>query len=250
MPVRPSLSHPDGPNMRVYDRLAFGDLVEFSVLDGRQYRSRQACYARPNNGGGHLESNASCTERLDPARSMLGMAQEQWLFDGLAKSRTQWNVIAQDVLMAELRETDGDGYGFWTDDWNGYPACRARLLHHIHDAKVKNPVVIGGDIHSFWANELRVDNSDLRAPPVATEFVGTSITSFGPPYEGFMSFIPNNPHVKYFESRRRGYVLVDTGRKQMDVKMQVVSDATDPKATLSTLKHWIVENGRAGPQPA
>ena len=222
------------------------------MLDGRQYLSRQACDARPNHGGGHLESNATCSERLDPARSMLGMAQEQWLFDGLAKSRAQWNVVAQDVLMAELRENmpDNSGYGFWTDDWNGYPACRARLLHHMAESKVRNPVVIGGDIHSFWANDLKIDNSDPRAAPVATEFVGTSITSFGPPYDAFMSFLPNNPHIKFFESRRRGYVLVDTDRKQMDVKMQIVSDAADPNATLSTLKRWIVENGRAGPQPA
>ena len=252
MPVRPSLSHPDGPKMRVYDRLAFGDLIEFSVLDGRQYRSRQACYARPNHGGGHLESNATCPERLDPARSMLGMEQEKWLFDGLAKSRAQWNVLAQDVLMAELRENmpDDGGYGFWTDDWNGYPACRARLLHQIQVSKVKNPVVIGGDSHAFWANDLKIDSFDPRAPVVATEFVGTSITSFGPPYDAFMAFIPNNPHIKFFESRRRGYVLVDTDRKQMDVKMQVVSDAADPKATLSTLKHWVVEDGRAGPREA
>jgi alkaline phosphatase D len=65
-----------------------------------------------------------------------------------------------------------------------------------------------------------------------------------------MSFVPNNPHIKFFESRRRGYVLVDTDRQKMDVKMQVVSDAADPKATPSTLKHWIVEDGRAGPQMA
>jgi alkaline phosphatase D len=222
------------------------------VLDGRQYRSRQACYARPNHGGGHLESNATCTERFEPARSMLGMEQEKWLFDGLAQSRTRWNVIAQDVLMAELRENmpDGSGYGFWTDDWNGYPANRARLLHHIQDSQVKNPVVIGGDSHSFWANDLKIDSFDPRSPVVATEFVGTSITSYGPPYDAFMSFVPNNPHIKFFESRRRGYVLVDTDRRKMDVKMQVVSDAADPNATLSTLKHWIVEDGRAGPQMA
>jgi alkaline phosphatase D len=252
MPVRPSLSHPHGPDMRLYDRFAFGDLIEFSVLDGRQYRSRQACYAPPDSGGGHIESNASCPERLDPSRSMLGLEQEKWLFDGLAKSRAKWNVIAQDVLMAELRETlpvAGD-YGFWTDDWNGYPACRARLLHHIQDSKVANPVVIGGDIHSFWANELRIDNSDRRTAPVATEFVGTSVTSFGPPYDAFVKFLPNNPHVRFFESRKRGYVLVETDRRQMGVKMQIVSDAADPQATLSTLKHWVVEDGRTGPQAA
>ncbi len=251
MPLRPSLSHPDGPNMRIYDRFAFGDLIEFSVLDGRQYRSRQACYAPPNKGGGHAESNASCPERLDPARSFLGVEQERWLYDGLARSQARWNVIAQDQLMAELRERQPDGdIAYWTDDWNGYPACRARLLHHIQDSRVSNPVVVGGDIHSFWANELRIDNSDRRAAPVATEFVGTSITSFGPPYDTFMGFLPDNPHIKFFDSRKRGYVLVDTGRQRMDVKMQIVSDVTDPQATLSTLKRWVVESGRAGPLPA
>jgi alkaline phosphatase D len=248
MPLRPSLSHPDGPNMRVYDRFAFGDLIEFSVLDGRQYRSHQACYAPPNNGGGHAETNLSCPERLDPRRSMLGMAQEHWLFDGLSRSHAQWNIIAQDVLMAELRERQPDGsIGFWTDDWNGYPECRARLLNHIHDASIKNAVVIGGDSHAFYANDLKLDSFDPRSPVVATEFVGTSISSYGPRYETFAAFMPDNPHVKFFESRKRGYALVDAARGQLDVKLQVVSDATDPNATLSTLKHYVVEDHHAGP---
>ena len=51
MPVRPILSRPNGPLMRVYDRFTLGDLIEISVIDGRQYRSRQACYAPPNKGG-------------------------------------------------------------------------------------------------------------------------------------------------------------------------------------------------------
>lgn len=251
MPLRPSLSHPDGPNMRVYDRLRFGDLIEFSVLDGRQYRSRQACYAPPTHGGGHIETDASCPERLDPARSMLGLEQEKWLFDGLADSPARWKVIAQDVLMAELRERQGDGsIAYWTDDWNGYPACRSRLLQHIHDAHVQNAVVIGGDNHAFWANDLKLDSADPRSPIVATEFVGTSITSFGPPYDTFMSWMPDNPHVHFFDSRRRGYALVDVGPERMNVAMRVVSNAADPNATISTLKNFVVEDGRAGPVEA
>jgi alkaline phosphatase D len=251
MPLRPSLSLPDGPNMRVYDRFAFGDLIEFSVLDGRQHRSRQACYMPPNNGGGHIETILSCPERLDMRRSMLGAAQEQWLFDGLARSQTRWNVIAQDVLMAELRQRQADAsIGFWTDDWNGYPATRDRLLHHIRDARVKNPVVIGGDIHSFWANDLKLDFADPTSPTVATEFIGTSITSFGPRYDVFSAWLPDNPHVHFFESRRRGYVSVDVGPEQMKVAMRVVSDAADPKATVETLKSFVVENGRTGPVEA
>src|SRR5579885_939392 len=228
MPVR---RRPSGPSMRVYDRFAFGDLVEFSVLDGRQYRSRQACYAPPDHGGGHQETDARCPERRDPARSMLGMAQEQWLYDGLARSTRRWNVIAQDVLMAAFRQRDPQGEAaYWTDDWNGYPAARARLLRHIRDARVANPVVIGGDIHSFWANDLKLDFADPRSPTVATEFVGTSVTSNGPPYELFNSWLSDNPHIRFFESRRRGYVAVDLVPERMTAHFRTVSDVRDPNA--------------------
>src|SRR5262249_46567138 len=158
------------------------------------------------------------------------------LYDGFAQSKARWNVMAQDQLMAEFRERSGDGsIAYWTDDWNGYPKSRERLLSSMRDSKLSNPVVIGGDIHSFWANELKLDNADPRAPVIATEFVGTSITSFGPPYDTFMKWVPENPQIHFFESRKRGYVLVDVAPERMNVAMRIISDATDPKATLSTL---------------
>ncbi len=246
MPERPIVSHPEGPRMRVYQRFAFGDLIEISLLDGRQYRSREACYRPPNKGGGHLESNAGCPERLDPGRTMIGFDQEAWLYSNLAHSKAQWNLIAQDVLMAQLRESQDGVDAFWTDDWDGYPANRARLLRHIRDGKVANPVVASGDIHSFFANDLKLDFDDAKSPIVATEFVGTSISSYGPPYDPIKQALPDNPHIHFFESRRRGYVVVDLQRDKMDVRMRAVSDAHDPKATIETLKSYVVESGRPG----
>lgn len=246
MPVRPILSRPEGPAMRVYDRVTFGDLIEVSMIDGRQYRSREACYAPPKKGGGHLETNANCPERLSPGRTMMGFDQEAWLYSALAHSKAKWNVIAQDVLMAQLKEKDNGIEAFWTDDWDGYPANRARLLKQISDTRVPNPVVVGGDIHSFFANDLRLDFNDPGSPVVATEFVGTSIASYGPPYELIAQTLPDNPHVHFFESRRRGYVCVDLDSAQMQVRMRVVSDAHDPKADIATLKTFAVESGHAG----
>jgi len=101
------------------------------MIDGRQYRSREACYGPPNKGGGHLESNADCPERLAAGRSMMGFAQESWLYSALAHSKAQWNVIAQDVLMAQLKQKLNDADAFWTDAWDGYPANRTRLLKRI-----------------------------------------------------------------------------------------------------------------------
>ena len=248
MPLRPSLSRPQGPDMRIYDRFTFGDLAQFSVLDGLQYRSKPACYEK--KGRGHLESNRSCPERLDESRSMLGMAQEAWLRDGLSASKARWNVIAQDVLMAELRQKMDDGEtGYWTDDWNGYPACRARLLKHIHDAKVQNVAVLSGDIHAFFQNDLKLDFADPASPTVAAEFMGTSVTSPAPPHEYFMKSIPDNPHIKFFESRVRGYVSVDLTPETLTARYRAVSDVTDPNATVSTLKTFAVEDGKPGAVP-
>jgi alkaline phosphatase D len=177
---------------------------------------------------------------------MLGFAQDAWLHTNLSRSKAHWNVIAQDVLMAQFGIKQEDGHGFSTDDWDGYPANRSRLLKHIHDSQAANPVVVGGDAHSFFANDLRLDFDDSTAPIVATEFVGTSISSYGPPYEPIARSLADNPHVHFFDSRRRGYVAIDLVPTHMQVSMRVVSDAADPKADISTLKAFAVEGGRPG----
>jgi alkaline phosphatase D len=246
MPVRPILSLPNGPIMRLYDRFRLGDLVEISMLDGRQYRSRGACYAPPYKGGMHLESDASCPERHDAGRSMMGFGQEAWLYSGLAHTKARWNLIAQDVVMAQYHIKQNDVFAFSTDDWDGYPANRARLLKRIQETQASNPVVFSGDIHSFFANDLRLDFDDANAPIVATEFVGTSISSYGPPHDLIAQALPDNPHVHFFESRKRGYMCVDLERSHMQVQMRVVSDAHDPKAEISTLKTFAVESGKPG----
>lgn len=246
MPMRPMLSRPEGPVMRIYDRFAFGDLVQISMVDGRQYRSRQACYAPPSRGGTRLETDPACSERRDAGRTMMGFAQEAWLHSTLAHSKAQWNVIAQDVLMAQVRVKQNNDYAFSTDDWDGYPANRTRLLKRILETKVSNPIVLSGDIHSFLANDLRLDFDDQSSPIVATEFVGTSISSYGPPYDVISKALPDNPHIHFFESRQRGYVSVDIARGRLEAHMKIVSDVRDPKANITTLREFAVEGGRPG----
>ena len=148
--------------------------------------------------------------------------------------------------MAQYHVMKGDAFAFATDDWDGHPANRARLLKHIRDARVSNPVVVSGDIHSFFANDLRLDFDDTASPIVATEFVGTSISSYGPPYDVLAQALPDNPHVHFFDSRRRGYVCVDLERRLMQVRMRAVSDAADPKAGIATYRTFAVEGGRPG----
>jgi len=247
MPVRPSLCRPQPGGMRIYDRFDYGDLVTFNMLDGRQYRSREACAAPPGNGGGHIVTAAQCPELIDPARSMLGAAQEEWLYDGLATSRSKWNIIGQNVLMAPLRDNrPGAEAHAWTDSWDGYPACRTRLLNHVAQSGVANPVVLSGDNHAFWNNDLKRDFTDPAAPTIATEFVCTSVTSYGPPYDLFSSWLPNNPHVRFFESRKRGYISAELTPERLTTRFQAISNAADRAATVDTLASFVIENGRKG----
>jgi alkaline phosphatase D len=193
----------------------------------------------------------SCTERLDPQRTLLGPDQEQWLFDGFKQSDGAWNVLAQNQLVAQLRQKDRAGNaGHWTDGWDGYPAARQRIFDAIGATGLRNPVFIGGDIHSFWATDLKADFNNPASATVATEFVGTSITSDPPPHELIARVLPENPHVRYFESRYRGYVAVDLSRDRMEARLQVISDRRDPNATVSTLKRFVVESGKPGAVPA
>jgi alkaline phosphatase D len=203
MPL-PRAAMPRGPDMRLYGRFDFGALATFLVVDSRQYRSRLACDLGPRGGAKQLV-DAICPERLDARRSNLGMQQEAWLFDQFRAPLAKWNLMAQQQLMAEFAERLENGEtAHWSDDWNGYPAARDRVLRQLRDSRLANPVVLGGDIHSFWANELKLDWQDPAAPVVATEFVGSSITSAGPPQAKFAKWVAENPHVRFIAGRKRG----------------------------------------------
>lgn len=246
MPLRAALSRPHGPEMRLYDSVDIGRLLRVHMLDGRQYRSREACYGRADGGGGHVETPHRCPELLDPARSMLGAAQEAWLYDGLKSSQAQWNIIAQDVLMApflEAQPAPEHGFGYATDRWDGYPANRQRLLEHIHASRPGNPIVVSGDIHSFWANDLHLKPSDPASPLVAHEFVGSSITSHGPDYGSLMRNMRDNPHIRFCDSRQRGYMLLEIEQHRLTTHFRTISDAADPNATLATLRSFAVDPG-------
>jgi alkaline phosphatase D len=124
------------------------------------------------------------------------------------------------------------------------------MLDAVAATQVSNPVFIGGDIHSFWTTDLKADFANPSSATVATEFVGSSITSDPPPREQILAFLPENPHVRYFESRHRGYVAVDLTRDRMETRMQVISDRRDPKATVFTIRRFVVEGGKPGAIPA
>ena len=145
--------------MPLYRRLRFGDLAELHVLDTRQYRDDQPC--DEDAGAGRV---VTCPERVDPRRTILGSHQRRWLLAGLDRSQARWNVLAQQVVMAELDLHPGPGRAWWSDAWDGYAADRDRILRFLWERQPANPVVLTGDIHAFWVNDLQLPGQRPRRP--------------------------------------------------------------------------------------
>ncbi len=244
---------PEGPDILLYRQLVYGDLAQFSVLDTRQYRSDQPCGSRSAFGASEAPR---CAEAFET--TMTGPDQERWLLGQLDRSNTRWNVVAQQVLMAQLDHLAGPEEVFWTDSWDGYPAARNRILGHLADGHVSNPVVITGDWHSTFVNDLRADFTKPSSPVVATEFVGTSISSGGDVsgdagyhrYYGPKVALPENDHIKFFNGDRRGYVRCRVNPTQWQTDLRMVETVSRPDAPIETYASFVVEDGRPGAQCA
>ncbi|USK36197.1 alkaline phosphatase D family protein [Bacillus sp. F19] len=236
MPLRRS-SLPDGEGMQLYRRLAVGHLVDFHVLDTRQYRDDQA------NGDGRDEPNA---ESMDPNRSLTGDEQERWILDGLSQSKTRWHVLAQQVFFAERDFKDGEGEEVSMDAWDGYSANRERILNFIKDNGISNFVVLTGDVHNSWANEIKSDFKDQNSANLGVEFVGTSISSGGDGSDINNTtpvILAENPHIKFFNNYR-GYVRCTVTPETWTTDYRVVPYVRRPDAPIATRATFIVENGK------
>jgi alkaline phosphatase D len=211
------------------------------VPDTRQYRTAPPC------GWGEAPE---CDAGWDPSKgTMLGEAQERWLLDGLRRSRAQWNVLASSVMMARLDHDGPDGDIIWHDAWDGFPASRQAITDVYSRAGVSNPVVVTGDWHSTFVNDILADFRNPDSPVVATEFVGTSITTNGDdevygPYYGPM--IRYNPHIKFFDGDRRGYVRCTVGTTRWTTDLRMVPTVSRADAPATTYASFVVEDGRPG----
>ncbi|HEX8030862.1 MAG TPA: alkaline phosphatase D family protein [Vicinamibacterales bacterium] len=238
MPVRPSML-PRGPDMTLYRHLAFGNLIDLSVLDTRQYRSKQATCGDPK----------ACPELLDVRRTILGAAQEKWLFEGIATARATWTVIGQQVpTFARDMASINPAARFSVDKWDGYAESRNRLFAHLRDSKAANPIVISGDVHNHWCADLKEDFTNPKSATLGVEFTNTSVTSGGdgsevqPTYEALHR---DNPHITY-HSNRRGYIGCTATPTMMKADFRVVDRVTVPNQPARTARTMVVEAGRAG----
>jgi alkaline phosphatase D len=243
MPLRRA-QWPRGSDLTLHRRLKFGNLIDMSVLDTRQYRSDQPC------GDG---SKTGCDERLDPSRTMLGAEQEAWLFNNLASASGRWTVLAQQVPIYQRDFIKAAPAGqFSMDKWDAYPVARDRLQRKLVETRAPNPIALSGDVHLHYGADLKLNYDDPRSPAIGTEFTATSISSNGDGSDVAPAWEPmkaDNPHIKYHSSRR-GYVAITATPATMRADFKILDKVTERGAPAKTGGSLVVEAGQTGAKVA
>lgn len=247
MPVRGYKAAGDN-HFELHRRILIGKLIQISLLDGRQFRDKKEICDNndyPDYGFGNYRER--CDAVFEEDRSMLGEDQERWLRRNFEQNTSIWNVIASPGPFLPFRyHFDGKELSY-IGAWDIYPANRARIAEALGEDKVGHPIILSGDVHSFWA----VDGSQAREPgeriPVV-EFVASSITANWPEplARPVTENLPHNPQVRFYEPDKRGYLLHDVGESEWKTTFRAIEDVTDLQSPATNLATFLVRKGEQG----
>lgn len=263
-----------------YSIFEIGDLATLFRLDTRlEGREQQFSLAKVLEGQGNPQAMIAALstfrdgEWSNPDRQLLGAAQEQWLADGLAQSKsggTTWQVLVQQVLMGKLASPKGmldllgDGLPDFArrrlvassmaaeaglplnmDAWDGYPAARERVFKAALEADA-NLLVLAGDTHNGWAFDLAQDGQS-----VGVEFGVCSVSS--PGFESYLSMIPSdtlaaavvgsNEELKWADTAQRGYMTVELTPERATTEYRFVEGVRQRSTRLAATKRISSEAG-------
>lgn len=214
MPIR---EPQNGQREKSYRQFKFGQLLHLNMLDTRYIGREQQVEFKDST-------------YLDPARTLLGNEQEQWLEENMLDAKVngvKWHLIGQQVQLMQIHMF---GKPINADAWDGYPAARERLLNLIEQNNIKNVVFLTGDVHSSWAANIAKNPYDwdqynrfTHDGALAVEIVTPSVTSPSIPVPGLQQIVgdvgkilqPENPHIRYVDLKNRGFVTLNITQDQL-----------------------------------
>lgn len=224
LPIR----SPEEGDIRIYRSFQFGDLINLPMVDTR-------IEGRDEQGG------AGDTD--DPNRSILGSEQYDWLVDNLSNSTAQWNIVGNQVMFAPLEVF---GFPVNYDQWDGYNYEREQLLNVLADSNINNFIVLTGDIHTSWVNDIPLNNYDASSctGSAGVEFVVTSVTSTSFPFNVGPSLIQSmNSHMQYINLSEKGYGVMDVSKTKTQFDYYYMSDIEDPNSSQYFADGYMVLSG-------
>jgi alkaline phosphatase D len=225
-------------SVSIYRDFQFGDLINLVMLDTRlEDRDEQV--------------GATSSAVDDPTRTLLGPVQYAWATNKLDNSTARWNILGQQVMMAPLEIF---GIPANADQWDGYAYERGELLDFVQTNNVNNFVVLTGDIHTSWVNDIPNGsyNSSNCTGSVGVEFVMTSVTS-----TSFLTFSVGtslistmNPHMSYIDLASRGYGILNITKARTQMDYYYLNDVEDANTQGFFAQGYYVNNNEKCAQQA
>ncbi|WP_395942540.1 alkaline phosphatase D family protein [Brevundimonas sp.] len=265
----------------------FGDLASLHMVETRLLaRNEQLDFAKlPMTADGRPDVAAFEAQRNAPSRDLLGQDQRRWLGEAMSRSKSDgrpWQILGNQVVMAKVKGPNIDqmmpadqvagllatlpadvrpqveaaiqlfklGLPFNLDSWDGYPAGRDRLYETMKQAGVE-PIVLAGDSHAFWVNELHDTAGERRA----VEFGTSSISSPSPGDQvgglplGVALAAANPQEVKFCDQAAKGFILLTLDRDQVVGELRAVSTILAKPYENRTVKRYRLARTETGLGP-
>ena len=248
------------PREAIFRKFEWGNLLTLVALETRLMARSESYIFDPyfemiSEPGGAEKFK---TEILgDPARQMLGDAQLDFLIDSLTSSKEAgkpWRLVANQIPMAKINTPDLTPHvneeamlniekvwsgirefvelsrhtlPMYPDAWDGYPAARNRLYARLKEADVTDMLVLTGDAHEFWANDLTDDNGtqmgvEIGTSSVSSETLAAFLKDASEDYGLLMT--QSNPDVRYYNLLTQGYIELTVKPDRAEVKMIAIDN--------------------------
>lgn len=226
LPIRPKSQ---GNFTEIYRKIQFGPLMDLLMLDTRLI-------------GREEQAGTTGSTVTNQNRTLLGTAQYNWLLSNLNSTATQWKIIGQQVMMAPLKVA---GIGVNDDQWDGYPAERTKIISHVMTNDIKNIVVLTGDIHCSWANDIPTANYQSNGNGSAfVEMVTPAVTSPAFPINVGVNIIKAaNNHIKWVDLSSRGFIIFTVTQARAQGDWFFVSTINSKSSAFNHASSWYVNAG-------
>ena len=232
MPIRENKS-----KLKIWRKFEVGNLFQLLMLDTRSiYRDKQLNIEDYFDDNSINKSKYKRDLSLD--RKLIGHEQMLWIKNNLNK-KFKWSIIGQQVLMAQVYlpsifanmnkkilpdylhkylKIGGANVPYNTDAWDGYPKERERLFKELK--KANSVLVLTGDTHNSWLNNLYDENNNFIGVEIGTPAISSpnTIDTFGSLTDRIEEgFIKENKNVKWTEGKHKGYTLLKLTNDKSEV---------------------------------
>lgn len=191
-----------------------------------------------------------------PDRDMMGPDQEAFITDTFKASKEagkSWRILANQVIMGRLLTPDFTPYidedallaiekdwagvrdflslskynmPVYPDSWDGYPVARENFYNKLSDNGINDMLVLTGDAHEFWVNELTTEAGEKLGMELVTSSVSSeTLTAYlgeGTADHNLL-LTQSNQDARYYNALKNGYIDLKLDPKKAKVKMVGIS---------------------------